>query len=700
MKRPTPPKKQNKDTPQQARVTEEKDPVRLPLLICVVLSFLIYANTIGHDYTVDDATVISKNEITKRGVSALGEIFTTPYRAGFWDRDEGLYRPLSVAMFAIEYELWPEDPMPGHIMNIILFMLTTAVVFLAVRKLFPDGDALLPFITALLFAIHPIHTEVVANIKSRDEILCLLFGLMSMSFLTDHVTTGKLKYMLLSITMYLLSFLSKESAITLLAVFPLVIWFRSEKPLSANWKPLAGLAAVAGLSLFIRYMILGSMTGTAEHQLINNSLLAADGFSERLGSALAIMGRYLYLLIIPHPLSFDYSYDQIPLSGLFSFPSLVPLLLCIASFYFALKTLSARGPAAFGILFFFITISLVSNVLFLIESSMAERFLYMPSFGFCLGISWVLVRFLSKQPGKGKGFKKSLASAPLLSGVLILLLVAYGYKSVSRNSYWKDNITLLEKDVRTAPNSARIRYAYGSALLIEKAFREKDPVRKSGYLAGSVEQLEKGVSILSTYSDAWYHLGLAYKEMGNGPEAVRAFETARSQKSFDKPDFFIASGIAYGMTKDYEKAIADLKRAAVLDPDNAEAFNNMGLYYADKGVPDSSMMALNEALRLKPEFPEAWYNKGNTLAQMQDFDGAIVAYGKAIEYRPDYTDAMLNIGNSHAALQRYEPALEWFHKVAEREPANKKVMINLGITYRMIGNETKANEYLQKAEQL
>jgi tetratricopeptide (TPR) repeat protein len=700
MKKPASSKNQKQPAHEVARPLPGKVDIKIPLLICVVIAFLVYANTIGHGYTVDDATVIAKNEITQKGVGALGEIFTTPYRAGFWDRDEGLYRPLSVAMFAIEHDLWPEEPMPGHVINILLFVLTTALVFITVRKLFPGDDILLPFITALLFAIHPIHTEVVANIKSRDEILCLLFGLLCISFLTDHVNEKKLKYLLLSMLMYFLSFLSKESAITLLAVFPLVVWFRTEKGKQLRWSPLIGLTAVATASMVIRYLVLGSMTGTAEHQLINNSLLAADGFPERLGSALTIMGKYLYLLIIPHPLSFDYSYNQIPLTGLFTLPALAALMICASLFYRAIKQLPKKGPDAFGILFFFITISLVSNILFLIESSMAERFLYMPSFGYCLGVSWALVRFTSNNKAHVGSLTGRIKSSPILAGILLVFLVSYGYKSISRNACWKDNITLLEQDVRTSPSSARIRYAYGSALLIEKAFQEDDPVRKSNYLAGSVEQLEKGVSILSTYSDAWYHLGLAYKELGNGTEAVRAFETARSQKTFDKPEFYIASGIAYGMTKDFDNAIADLRHASSLDPQNAEAFNNMGLYYSDKGVPDSSLIALNEAIRLNPEFPEAWYNKGNTLAQMQDFDGAIAAYTTAIGYRPEYTDAMLNIGNSHAALQRYEQALEWFHRVAEREPGNKKVMINLGITYRILGNEIKADEYLQKAEHL
>ncbi len=92
----------------------DKKTLRLIALCCAFLAFIVYANTLGHEYTVDDGTVIENNSITKKGISAIPEIFSTSYRKGFWDRNEGLYRPLSVAMFAIEWELAPKNPAPGH----------------------------------------------------------------------------------------------------------------------------------------------------------------------------------------------------------------------------------------------------------------------------------------------------------------------------------------------------------------------------------------------------------------------------------------------------------------------------------------------------------------------------------------------------------------------------------------------------------
>src|SRR6185503_501607 len=97
---------------------------------------------------------------------------------------------------------------------------------------------------------------------------------------------------------------------------------------------------------------------------------------------------------------------------------------------------------------------------------------------------------------------------------------------------------------KLSPESARIRYAYGSAILIEQALKENDAVKKSALLDKAIIQLEKGVEILDTYADAWYHLGLAYKEKENYPKAVLSFEKARKHKTWTDADFFIGAGIA------------------------------------------------------------------------------------------------------------------------------------------------------------
>ncbi len=692
---PEPPKQKNIQVPIQPKL------IIWSAIVCAIAAFLLYANTLGNDYTVDDATVISNNKITKKGISAIPEIFTTAYRAGFWDRKEGMYRPLSVAMFATEWQLSPENPFPGHLMNVILYSLTAFILMLTLASVFRNYSLLLPFITTLLFVFHPIHTEVIANIKSRDEILCFLFAVLTLFYLQKYLISEKILNLILAGIAFFIAFLSKENAITLVPIIPIFIWFFSERTAKSNLKISSVFVGITVLYMVIRYSVLGELSGSAELQLINNSMLGASTGIDRFSTAITVMGNYVYLLFIPHPLVFDYSYNQIPVISFSSPVAILSLLICVALAYFAFAGIRKKNPVSFGILFFFGTISLVSNMLFLIESTMAERFTYMPSLGFCIAITVLLLRmFKLLKPFSIKSFNDMFTIKPVFTMAIGVVLVLFSVKTFSRNSEWKNNLTLLAKDVKTSPNSARIRYAYGSALLIEKALKEKDPVQKNNYLDKSIAELEKGVSILPNYAEAWNHLGIAYKERKNGPAAVYAFEKARSYKEFTDADFYISSGLAYGMAQKYEKAIADFTRAINIDPTNPEAYNNKGMYFTENGQLDSALIYLDKAIALKPNSYEAIYNKGNTYAKAGDFNKAIALYNDAIKVNPEYTDAILNLGNSYAALKDYTNALKYFKMVEQADPNNVKVVFNIGITYRFLGDEANASVYFAKAEKL
>ena len=667
---------------------------RLGLLLAA-LAFLLYANTIGHGYTVDDGTVISNNTITKKGISAIPEIFTSAYRAGFWDRDEGMYRPLSVAMFAAEYSLAPENPLPGHLINILLYALTVWLLFMMLARMFPGDQWFTPLLITLLFTIHPLHTEVVANIKSRDEILCLLFGVLSIDQLLRYMSSGKKLQLVFSAASFFLAFLSKESAITLLAVYPLAMWYFGKSSPSAIVRNTIPFVLMAVLYFVIRVAVLGSLTGNAEQQLINNSLLGAETAGGRVATALWIMGKYLLLLVFPHPLSFDYSYNQIPIVSFADIRVLLSLAALIFLGYTAVKGFRKKEGISFGILFFAATIALVSNLFFLIESTMAERFLYMPSLGMCIAAGILLSRLFKKTGSSPAERFKMNTAATMLTGLVVVL---FSIKTVARNSDWKDNLTLLAKDVETSPNSARIRYAYGSALLIEKALKMDDGPQKTSFLDRSIAELERGVSILPSYAEAWYHLGLAYKEKKDPQKAVKAFETAKGYKNFKEADFYVGSGLAYGQAGQYDKALADFRTALAKDPDNAETYNNMGLYFTEKGVIDSALIYLDKAITMKKDFYQAWYNRGNTWAKSGDFNKAIADYNKSLEIKPGYTDAMLNLGNSYAAMADYKNALVWFEELLKLDPNNPKLLYNIGITYNFLGDTAKANEYISRSQ--
>ncbi len=669
--------------------------------LVALLSLLLYANTLGHDYTVDDATVMANNKFTVKGFGGLKEIFTTSYRAGFWERKEGLYRPISVAMFAVEWAIAPKNPFPGHLINVLLYALSAVILLAVLRRILQKMHPFIPVLVALLWVFHPLHTEVVANIKSRDEILSFLFGITSLYGLMKYQDTGKIKFMLASCFSFLIALLSKENSVAWAGVFPLALWCFSEAGIR---KTLILASAYVGVIVFyfiIRFAVLGELGGGYELMLINNSLLGATTTASRLATAFFILGKYLLLFLLPVTLVFDYSFNTIPVVSFGHPGAFVTLGLLAFGLYFAISKLPRRDVNAFAILFFLGTVVLVSNVFFLIEATMAERFIYTPSLGLCLLTGAFANRLLQgKRSYEGPVTRSALRNNKLFIPAFLVLTVL-GVRTIARNNDWKDNLTLLQKDVKASPESARIRYALGSTLLVEHALTAPEgSAKQKNLLEQSVYQLQKGVSILSNYNDAWYHLGIAYKELGDAKNSVAAFEQSRALKPFTDASHLTAAGLAYGMNKQYDKALPDLEAALKMEPEDPDAWNNYGLYLSEAGKTDASLKALNKAISLKKDYIKAYYNRGNTWAMAGNYREALKDYASALLLNKDYTDALNNSGNCYIMLQRPDSALTYFEKAIQSDPGNVKAVINLGVTLQNLGDTVQAKKYFEKARSM
>ncbi|MBS1764886.1 MAG: tetratricopeptide repeat protein [Bacteroidetes bacterium] len=680
---------------------EKRKLLRWLSLLLPIVAFALYANTLGNDYTVDDGTVMQNNKLVKQGVSAIPEILTTPYRKGFWDRNESLYRPLSVVMFAVEWQLAPENPMPGHIINVMLYILTAFVLFRFLLLVF-NQNMLLAFSTTLLYIVHPIHTEVVANIKSRDEILCFLFIILSFYYFLKGLNEKKWLHYLLAAIFFFLSLMSKESSITCVAVYPLLAYFFRSKNMMESLRASLIPWCAALVYLGVRFMVLKGVSNFTEILPINNSLVNATSITDRLATAMMILGKYLWLLIVPYPLSFDYSFNTFPIVSFGDIRAIIALIIYIALGIFAIRGFTKRNPAAFGIAFFLITISIISNVFFLIESVMAERFTYLPSLGICMAGIVVSAHLLKLQYKNSDYVNVSsvLSANKIFFTLVFSVSLIYSVMTIARNRDWKNNLTLLETDVKTCPESARIRYAYGSAILIEQALKEKNHDKKMNLLDKSIVQLEKGVSILPTYSEAYYHLGIAYKERENYQNAVACFERAAKNKTFTDPQFFVSWGVSCGKAGMYEQSIKALNHAIELDPNTLDAYLNLGVFYDEMKRYDDAISSLKSALKIDSKSENACYNMGNTYAHKINFPEAIKWYKKALEINPTYEDAVNNIGNSYAAMQDYANAIIYFRKAIEINPSNTKALNNLGITLIMTGNRAEGEKYISQAKQL
>ncbi len=621
--------------PKKEKHVPKKGSLRLTLgIICAALGFILYVNTIAHDYVLDDYSLIVENQMTRKGASALPDIFKSSYRAGYLFEGNDLYRPLSKAMFAIEWGISPNSPSLSHFMNVLLFALTGFLLFFTLSDLM-GKRTVLPFIITILFVAHPIHTEAVANIKSRDEILCFLFSILSVFALHRYVIEKKRSMLITSAVSFAFAMLSKESAITMLAVYPLVLFFFTEEKVSRNILPLAILGVTAFALLAVRLKVLGGLKLEGV-SIMDNLLAGAHSGTEKFCTAVAIMGMYLQKLFLPHPLVSDASYNQIPLAGFGDWRFLVSFAAYAGLGIFAFLKWKQKDPIAFGILFFLITASLGSNILFLIGTSYGERLMYMPSLGFCMAAGVLLVRLLKIEEASPFTILQPMlgASSKVLTaaGVLVLL---YGFKTVSRNADWANDTTLFSNDVNLSPNSTRAHYYLGNRLMKDNhlaTLTTEEEKRKA--LLQAIEELKKAADIYPGFTDAYNKIALAYDKLKDSVNTEKYYRIAL-EKSPNDHTFHSNYGSFLFNRRRYADAEYQYREAIRSNPNYADAHFNLGSVLGQTGRFNDAIDEFNQTIQLDPEYATAYFFLGKTYENMGKKNEAENSYQKAQQLNPN-----------------------------------------------------------------
>lgn len=569
--------------------------------IIAIVSFSIYSNSIKNEYVLDDISAIKENFVVKQGISAIPLILKTPYRFGYWVHKDNLYRPLSLVMFAVEWQFFPDNPSVSHFINVLLFTISTTMLFLMLCKMF-QGNFIVPFVCSLLFAAHPIHTEVIANIKSRDEILALLFLITTIWSAIIYFEKKSMFMLAGSAISYGLALLSKESAITFLLLVPAAGYFFTKPAVKNFIFFISAFSAVSLIYILVRYQVLGALKFEDQIILIDNFLTGAPDLIVRLASAIFILGKYFFLLLFPHPLSFDYSFNTISLVSWTN-----PLVLLAFLFYvfitvYAFIRFRKKDAFSFAIFLFLLPLSLVSNIFTLIESSMAERFLFIPSLGFCLGISLLLAKTFKTGEQPVSDIKGFLAVNIKMLAIVVLILIPYSAKTVSRNKDWKDSLTLYSKDVLASTNSARVHFLLGNELIKFTAEQESDPGKKKKLLLDGIARLIQAIKIYPEYSDAYNQVGVAYYKMRDF-EKARSFFLEAVKYNNENPEVKSNLGSVYFETKQLDKAEEMYRQALSLNPNHADALRNLGSVCGETGRLDEALTCFQKALKITPDNP-------------------------------------------------------------------------------------------------
>jgi protein O-mannosyl-transferase len=479
----------------------------LPALVLLVLPLILYVGALRLGYVLDDKLVLSENQFVQKGSRGIRDIFTHDSFTGYLGTQQNLvagarYRPLSLATFAIEHQLFGVSPGMSHFMNVFLYGLTALLIFKLLSGLVPDRPERawylrLPFVTALLFALHPLHTEAVANIKGRDEILALLLALAAASYCLRGIVEGKTSRTWVAAALFLLAIFAKENAIMFLFVIPLMLLAFTESGFKKVAMQMVPFVAATGLYLIIRYSVIGFLLGGDQEitNLMNNPFLQATG-SQRSATVSLTMAWYLKLLVVPHPLTHDYYPYHVPLVSWADWRAIVGLVTNVGLIALAVLAWKKAKLVSFAIGYYLLTLSVVANIFFQVGTFMNERFLYMPSLAFCMVLAWLLCEKLPQWFTP----KPQLARTVALT-VLGVLGAGYALRTFTRVPDWASTYTLNAASVKVSSESAYSN-AYYAFALYEKSDQAVDPLRRKELLDEALPYANKALEIYPEYPDA------------------------------------------------------------------------------------------------------------------------------------------------------------------------------------------------------
>lgn len=611
------PKQATAKPKQPLREARAATPMQVPqwalILILAVFSIGLYSNTFENGYVLDDVMVAPENAYVKKGVAGIPEILSTTYMQGYVKMPFDNYRPMSLLTLAIEQQLFDGDPGKSHAINALLFACCVCMLFMFLKELLSKEQSLMVMAACLLFAAHPIHTEVVANIKSRDELLCFLFAITSCYLITKYVREGKALQLACIALCFLLSLLSKETSITL-PLIALLVGFMINAEKKKVWLVTGVMAATAVAFLVLRQQILVANHANDSSYIvyIDNQLAGIKDGLVRFCTATMALGLYLKMLVIPAPLSSSYAINTIPDTGI-NLSVIVTIAIYLSLTVFGVYSFLKRKNLvpAFAVLFIVVNLAIFSNYFFLIGALFAERFLFFSSAGFCL-----LVAYLASIAGK----KREKGPRSLLI-ITVPLVLVYAGLTWGRNTEWKDNMTLFEADVKKMPENARLNYYYANEMSTAFANSAASVQEQQARIAASIPYYQKALRIYPKYAAAITGLGTAFFKLKVYDSAEARYNQALEE---DTVNVLALNGLAgiYFMKSDLVSAKTVLRRCVAINPGNTDVVHNLGLCYLNLGNYDSCIYIDRLVLKVNPQHLETLKDMSKAFYAMKMVDSA------------------------------------------------------------------------------
>ena len=579
------------------------------LFLTIAATMLVYANSLSGAFVFDD----TKQIIGNPSLHSWSNIFRA-FSNDVWSFQRGTltkdipppyYRPLFTIYLTINYQLFGLWEPGWHLMNLVVHTCATVFVYYLLRRL--SGDVVIATLTALLFGVHPAHVESVSWISGIPDPLAALFYVPSLIWYVRYRQEGGGKWLTASLVAYGLAALCKETPLALPLVF--VVWEltqpRGGKNLGTRlreitWRVIP-YGAVAAAYLILRFSVLGRLSW--KHPFMarvpNEAIWMTVPY---------VLINYLRHLIAPFRLSLIYGTSFVLSAGdpRFLFPTGL-LIILAAILWIYRKKLGADLWVALAL-----TIAPLLPVLnlrvFHYEYIIQDRYLYLPSIGFCSLVVLLIARV-------------TRGNQTLTTAIGAILILAFGVSTVLQNRVWHDARALWQRAIFYAPNSWSTHYNLGLAYLNSK---QNDL---------ALAQLEEAKRINPTEATIYNNLALAQAALG-----------------------------------DLNSAITNSKQALVLDPSTSEAHNNLGVFLFEQGAYVAARNEFALVLRRDPESVSAHFNLGRTFAAMKENGEAIREYESVLALKPDDIEARYQLGLSFAAAGRKADAVREIKRALSYQP--------------------------------
>ena len=643
-------------------LTSEKKKIFI-LFFC--LCFLFYGNTLRNKYALDDDYVtvtnfpikgkeyVPNHALVSKGFSGIIKIWKSRYAhdsEGSFD-----YRPFTTTTFAIEYAIFGQNPFVSHLINLLLYFACTWLVFCVFLKLLNPHEYgfSVSFLCALIFLIHPIHTELVNNLKCRDELLAFSLSLIAIWFSLKSYEKPTLKNILLILFFLSLAIFSKRTAVLTFAIIPLcILFFRKVKVKHVTI--LSSLLIFTGIiSSFIKANIVSEKTIRHFYHFENPLYTESISFIHRLIIGIKTFGFYVEFSLFPYPFRFYYGTNTFDLSSGINLYFLIAITFLAVIGFYIYKT--KNKLLLFATLLFCGCIAPFTNISTPAPGILGERFAYFSTMGFCLMIAIIIVNY-----AKNINFKSvsQFFSKPLIY-LLPLMLICMAY-TWNRNANWNSKLTLFENDMKHLEKSSK-----ANSLLANEYFEMLRSTNKK------------------------------YSDQVLIQKCIKHYNGAITNDSSFFSAYNNAGVIYYSYLNDFKTAKKYFRLAIRHRPLYAQAYENLGNCYKQEKNISKTLECYKKSIKINPKQYTAYMSIINLFFEEKEYDKTIKVINIAYSSFPDNYELTAQEANCYLMKGDTIDAIEKYEEAYGLNP-NQNLAQFLAQKFKETGNNSKFEQYKNK----